>query len=108
MDDNQLEVITYKQIIDFVDLFEQISRKGAKAMTIQSGGNMNATLLRAGLIDELSLVIAPVLVGGNDTTSLVDGKSLQTIEDLRKIKTLTLVDIAKLEHSYVHIRYKVN
>jgi riboflavin biosynthesis pyrimidine reductase len=35
-------------------------------MTIQSGGTLNAKWVRLGLVDEVSVVIAPLLVGGKD------------------------------------------
>jgi 2,5-diamino-6-(ribosylamino)-4(3H)-pyrimidinone 5'-phosphate reductase len=91
-----------------INLPEQLSQKGAEVMTIQSGGSMNAHLLREGLIDELSIVVAPVLVGGKDTQSLIGGESLQSVEDLQEIKALELLDVNKLEHNYLHIRYKVS
>lgn len=108
IDNEQLEVITYEQTIDFVELFERLAQKGAKAMTIQSGGDMNAHLLRQGLINELSIVIAPVLVGGKDTQSLIGGESIKNIEDLQKIKTLELVDVDRLEHNYIHMHYRIS
>jgi len=107
MDSDQLEVIVYDQTVNFIDLFERLTQKGAKAMTIQSGGDMNASLLREGLIDELSIVITPILVGGKDTQSLIGGESLRSVEDLQKIKALELLSVDKLEHNYLHVRYKV-
>lgn len=108
INNDKLEVITYNRVIDFADLFTKLGQKGAKAMTIQSGGDMNAHLLSLGLIDELSIVIAPVLVGGKDTQSLIGGESLNSIEDLQKIKTLDLLEVDKLNYNYLHLHYKVN
>ncbi len=105
---DQLEVITYNQKIDFADLFERLTQKGAQSMTIQSGGDMNAHLLREGHINELSIVVAPMLVGGMDTQSLIGGESLQNAIDLQKIKTLELLEVNKLENNFLHVRYKVN
>lgn len=104
----QLEVINYEQTIDFTELFDRLSEKGVKAMTIQSGGDMNATLLRDGLINELSVVIAPILVGGKDTQSIIGGESIKSVEDLQKIKSLELVNIERLEHNYIHVHYKIS
>lgn len=105
--DSNLEVIQFEKRIGFKELFKQLDRRGVGQMTIQSGGDMNAVLLREGLIDELSIVVAPMLVGGKSTPSLIGGDSLQTVEDLRKIKTMELIEANKLDHSYLHLRYKV-
>lgn len=106
--DPNLEVITYEGEVDFSDLFVKLGGIGVDKMTIQSGGELNAVLIRSGLIDYVSLVYAPLIVGGKDTTSLVDGKSIETSEDLKMLKTMTLLETKPLEHSFLHLRYKVN
>lgn len=106
--DPNLEVFTYEDNVDFGDLFEKLGEAGADKMTVQSGGELNAILIRNGLIDYVSLVYAPLFVGGKDTTSLVDGKSIETIEDLKMLKTMTLIEAKPLENSFLHLRYKVN
>ncbi len=101
-----LEVIHYTAT-KFTQLFQELSRRGIERLTIQSGGDMNASLLRAGLIKELSLVVAPALVGGKQTASLIGGESLQSNGDLRNIKALELIEAKPLQNSYLHLRYKV-
>jgi 2,5-diamino-6-(ribosylamino)-4(3H)-pyrimidinone 5'-phosphate reductase len=103
-----VHVIKYKSKINFSDLFKKLKNEyGADRVTIQSGGTLNSILLREGLIDEVSLVIAPALIGGKDTASLVDGESLKSEKDLSKIKALKLKEVTKLENNYLHIVYEV-
>ncbi len=45
---------------------------GVKRMTVQGGGIVNGSFLNAGLIDELSLIIAPVADGEMGTSSVFD------------------------------------
>jgi 2,5-diamino-6-(ribosylamino)-4(3H)-pyrimidinone 5'-phosphate reductase len=102
-----LEVLTYEKEIDFNSLFAQLKTKGIDKITTQSGGELNATLARGGLIDFVSIVVAPVLVGGKDTASLIDGKSLETDDDLAMLKPLILLNAETLKNSFLHLRYKV-
>lgn len=51
---------------------------------------------------------APLLVGGRDTTSLVDGESIKTAQDLAVLKTMTLIEARPLENSFLHLRYQVH
>lgn len=76
-----------------------------KRITIQSGGTMNASLIRAGLIDHLTLVVAPVLVGGKNTSTLVDGESLHTVKELHLLRPLKLIEARPLKRSYLLLRY---
>ncbi|QQS15760.1 MAG: dihydrofolate reductase family protein [Candidatus Moraniibacteriota bacterium] len=103
-----IHVLKYENKIDFRDLFEKIREQfGAERMTIQSGGTLNATLVREGLIDRVLLVVAPALVGGKDTATLMDGESLHNTSDLGKIVTLELAQAKPLQNSYLLLEYKV-
>ncbi len=94
--------------IDFAALFQELKEKyGIERVTIQSGGTVNAELVRAGLIDQLSIVVAPCLIGGKKTSSLVDGESLKTESDLLKIRPLSLISATPLNDNYVHLQYDV-
>lgn len=107
VNDDSLSVINYEDKIDFEDLFTKLKSFGAERVTIQSGGDMNAELMRLGLIDFVSLVVAPLMIGGRDTPSLLGGESLESSEDLALLKPLELVGVDKLNDSYLHLRYKV-
>lgn len=76
-------------------------------ITVQSGGTLNSLFLREGLLDFVDIVIAPVLVGGKDTSTLIDGKSLTAREELSGLGVLKLQDCIVLENSYLRLRYKV-
>lgn len=107
--EDKLQTILCDEPMDLNELFAKLGKEfGIRKMTVQSGGTMTAELLRSGLIDELSVVVAPILVGGRDTSTLVDGTSLLSIEDLTKIKTLTLLGTDALSNSYLHLKYRVN
>ena len=102
---DNMTIVHYDRL-DFGRLFARLYKEGAGRVTVQTGGTLNARLVRGGYIDEVSVFIAPVLVGGKDTPTLIDGDSLKPAE-LAKIKTLKLISAKTLENSYVHIRYRV-
>lgn len=101
-------IVKYDNAIDLADLLRKMKEDyHAKRITIQSGGTLNAAWIRQGLIDKVSIVVAPCLIGGENTQSLIGGESLHTQEDLKKIKTLKLIKCDLLEDSYLHIQYDV-
>ncbi|MDR0283624.1 MAG: dihydrofolate reductase family protein [Propionibacteriaceae bacterium] len=103
---DNVDVISYGGHVDFADLFRQIrSRYGAERVTIQTGGTLNGVLLRAGLIDFVHVVVAPVLVGGADVVTLVDGPNPRSLADLG---VLRLVESRALDHSYLFLKYAVH
>lgn len=76
-------------------------------LTVQTGGTLNGLLLREKLLDYVDIVVAPVLVGGKDTATLIDGKSLMTTAELSKLGALKLQECQVLEDSYLRLRYRV-
>ncbi len=80
---------------------------GCERLTIQSGGTVNSLFLRQKLFDYVDLVVAPVLVGGRDTSTLIDGPSLVSRKELSSLGVLKLTDCTVLEDSYLRLRYKV-
>lgn len=80
---------------------------GCERITIQTGGTLNGLFLREKLFDYVDIVVAPVLIGGKDTATLIDGKSLMSERDLSQLGVLELQECTVLEDSYLRLRYKV-
>lgn len=100
--------ILYYDNLDLNKLLIDIKDKyNADRITVQSGGNLNGLFLRENLIDYVNIVIAPLLVGGHDTSTLIDGESISKVDELNKLKALELIECNKLNNSYVQLIYKV-
>lgn len=80
---------------------------GCERITIQCGGTLNGLFLREKLFDYIDIVVAPILIGGKDTSSLIDGKSLLSENELSKLGVLKLLECEILENSYLRLRYEV-
>ena len=74
---------------------------------MQTGGTLNGLFLREKLFDYVDVVVAPVLIGGKDTATLIDGESLLSQGELSKLGVLRLQECEILEHSYLRLRYEV-
>jgi 2,5-diamino-6-(ribosylamino)-4(3H)-pyrimidinone 5'-phosphate reductase len=103
-----IKILFYENEINFKDLFCRLkSEHNIDKMTLQTGGTLNSVLLREGLIDKISIVIAPALIGGKETPALIDGESIKSFEDLKKIKALKLTEVIRLTDSYINLKYDV-
>jgi 2,5-diamino-6-(ribosylamino)-4(3H)-pyrimidinone 5'-phosphate reductase len=63
-------------------------RLGVTSVRSSAGGGVNGALLRAGLIDEIHLLVSPSVVGGLDTPSLFDGPPLAEGESPTQLRLL--------------------
>ena len=80
---------------------------GCDRITIQSGGTLNQLFLEEKLFDFVDIVVAPVLIGGKNTSTLIDGPSLHSKNELHKLGVLKLIECQVLENSYIRLRYEV-
>ena len=104
---DNLDILYYEEL-DLTRLLEDLySKYNAERVTIQSGGNLNGLFLRNNLIDYVNIVIAPLLVGGKDVSTLIDGEAISHSEELNKLKALELLECKQLDNSYIQLRYKV-
>ena len=100
--------IIYQKELSLKDaLIKLKSEYGCERITIQTGGTLNGLFLREKLFDYVDIVVAPVLIGGKDTSTLVDGQSLLSQEELSKLGVLKLQECVVLENSYLRLRYEV-
>ena len=63
--------------------------------------------LREKLFDYVDIIVAPLLVGGKATTTLIDGDAILTPEQLHELGVLELENVQPLDGSYIRLRYKV-
>lgn len=104
---DNLEILHY-ETLGLTQLLEDLySKYNAENLTIQSGGTLNGMFVRNKLIDFVNIVIAPIIVGGKDVATLVDGESITNENELNKLMPLELMECNKLEDSYIQLKYKV-
>lgn len=77
---------------------------GSKTVLLDSGGTLNGVLLREGLVDEVSLLIHPHLVGGVAPRSFFRAPELTNANG---VIGLRLVHVEQLKDEIIWLRYQV-
>lgn len=107
VDKDNLHVI-YQSELSLTDALIKIKKEyGCERITIQTGGTLNGLFLHEKLLDYIDIVVAPVLIGGKDTSTLIDGKSLLSNKELSNLGVLKLQECEVLEDSYLRLRYAI-
>lgn len=107
VNENNLHIILQEKmsLADALTLLKE--QYGCERLTIQYGGTVNSLFLREKLFDFVDIVVAPALIGGKDTSTLIDGRSLLTKDELSQLGLLHLIEARALQDSYVRLRYEV-
>jgi 2,5-diamino-6-(ribosylamino)-4(3H)-pyrimidinone 5'-phosphate reductase len=87
-----------------VALGELNARYGVNTVRVDSGGSLNGALLRAGLVDEVSVLIGPCLVGGTTPRSIFVAPDLASPEGVIPLK---LIHVEALRGDVVWLRYEL-
>lgn len=72
--------------VNIRNLFRQLEKIGLKKILVEGGGEINWSVLKLDLVNELIVTIVPVVIGGRDAKTLVEGKGFANISDAIKMK----------------------
>lgn len=81
-------VVCGSEKVNLKCLMKKLYKMGVKRLLLEGGGNLNWGMLKEGLIDEVSVAVAPRIVGGKDAVSLVEGEGFLTIKEGVKLRLL--------------------
>lgn len=90
--------------IDFRIVVDKLNRLfNIKTLLLEGGGGINGSMLKAGLVDEISVLQFPLVDGRMNTPALFDIKNQPAISP----NTLQLASVERLPHDILWLRYKV-
>jgi 2,5-diamino-6-(ribosylamino)-4(3H)-pyrimidinone 5'-phosphate reductase len=103
---NQIEYLaTGDDRVDLRAALEELNiRYGISVMRVDSGGALNGALLRAGLVDEVSILVNPCLVGGTSPRSIFVAPDLTSAGGAVSLK---LTHVQEVQTGVVWLRYEV-
>ena len=94
-----VEIITCgKNSVDISKLLRILLKKGIKKILLEGGGTVNWSFVKKNIIDEAIVTLAPYIIGGKNTISLVEGIGFKNLDKSTK---LTLKKIQKNNNELV-------
>ncbi len=78
--------------VDLKHLLRSLWNMGVRSVMVEGGGTLNWSLISEGLVDEVRVSIAPIIVGGKDSLTLVEGEGYDKVKDGFKLK-LTNIEV---------------
>lgn len=98
-------IITGEEKVDLQSAIEVLCDKyKIERIRVDSGGTLNGVLLRQGLIDEVSMLINPSLVGGESSKTVFKASDLKEVNGVIHLK---LIETKQFDCDHVWLRYEV-
>jgi 2,5-diamino-6-(ribosylamino)-4(3H)-pyrimidinone 5'-phosphate reductase len=89
--------------VDLKKLFNQLEEEGVSNVLVEGGGEINWSIIKNNLFDEIIITISPMIIGGKNAISLVGGEGYKTINESLKVK---LSRIQKKSNGEIILHYK--
>lgn len=89
--------------VDLVALMSYLHEEGINKLMLEGGATLNFSMIKSGLIDEISICIAPMIVGGVNAKTFFDGEGFDTMDESVKLE---LIDSYTLGKDLI-LKYKV-
>jgi 2,5-diamino-6-(ribosylamino)-4(3H)-pyrimidinone 5'-phosphate reductase len=89
--------------VDLKKLFNQLEEEGVSNVLVEGGGEINWSIIKNNLFNEIIITISPMIIGGKNAISLVGGEGYKTINESLKVK---LSRIQKKSNGEIILHYK--
>ena len=89
--------------VDLKALMNYLHEEGIEKLMLEGGATLNFSMIRAGLIDEISICVAPMVVGGANSKTFFDGDGFNTMDEAVKLE---LIDYYPLDKDFI-LNYRV-
>ena len=89
--------------VDLKALMNYLHEEGIEKLMLEGGATLNFSMIKSGLIDEISICIAPMVVGGADAKTFFDGDGFNEMDDAVKLE---LTDYYPLGKDFI-LNYRV-
>jgi riboflavin biosynthesis pyrimidine reductase len=96
-----------KSELDLALTLDILNRElGVKRLLLEGGGGVNGAFLRAGLVDELNLIICPAVDGSRGAPSIFDSSDAAA-DQRAPVTAMTLQSSQVMEGGSVRLRYRL-
>jgi riboflavin biosynthesis pyrimidine reductase len=96
-----------KAELDLALVLDILNRElGVKRLLLEGGGGANGAFLRAGLVDELNLILCPAVDGAKGAPSVFDSPEAET-DRRAPVTAMTLESSRALEGGALLLRYRI-
>jgi len=81
--------------VDLRELMKYLYSKNIKTLMLEGGSTLNFSMIKEQLIDEIRVCVSPMVVGGKNAKTLVDGEGFNLMKDGIKLELKNSYQLGK-------------
>ncbi|MCS6768426.1 MAG: 2,5-diamino-6-(ribosylamino)-4(3H)-pyrimidinone 5'-phosphate reductase [Candidatus Nitrosocaldus sp.] len=97
-------VIAGRDRVDLRMLLHRLSMMGIRRVLVEGGGELNWSLLKEALVDELIVTVVPIVLGGRAAKTLVEGEGFSGVDDARRLSLVGMERVDGTDEVVLHYR----
>lgn len=102
-----IEVLTTQSLddrVDLRDLMKILGQKGIDSILLEGGAELNFSALQAGIVSKVQAYLAPIIIGGKEAKSPVEGTGIEELSEAFQVKETAFQRVGEdlLIEGYIH------
>ena len=81
--------------VDLTSLMSYLHEEGIEKLMLEGGATLNFSMIKAGLIDEINICVAPMVVGGANAKTFFDGDGFDTMDEAVRLELFDSYSLGK-------------
>jgi 2,5-diamino-6-(ribosylamino)-4(3H)-pyrimidinone 5'-phosphate reductase len=81
--------------VDLLSLMGYLHEEGIDKLMLEGGATLNFSMIKARLIDEINICIAPMVVGGANAKTFFDGEGFDTMDEAIRLELFDSYPLGK-------------
>ncbi|MEF8832359.1 MAG: dihydrofolate reductase family protein [Candidatus Thermoplasmatota archaeon] len=73
-------------LVDLEILMEELSERGVEDLLVEGGGKVISSFFKKGLVDDFTVFVGSVIIGGRDAPTPVDGEGAEDLDGTVELK----------------------
>jgi diaminohydroxyphosphoribosylaminopyrimidine deaminase/5-amino-6-(5-phosphoribosylamino)uracil reductase len=96
--------------LDLNYLMDRLYELEIDSVLIEGGGSINFSAVQSGIVDKYTAFISPIIIGGDNALTPVDGKGFEDLQNSMKLKNISTKAIGEdiLIEGYFHNYFEVD
>lgn len=90
--------------VDLKDLMEKLGQKEIDSILLEGGAALNFSALQAGIVNKVQAYLAPIIIGGKEAKSPVEGPGIGHLSEAFQIQEMSVQSVGKdvFIEGYIH------
>jgi 2,5-diamino-6-(ribosylamino)-4(3H)-pyrimidinone 5'-phosphate reductase len=97
-------IVAGRNNVELRKAFRVLEKMGYKKILVEGGGELNWSVLKLGIVDELIVTVSPRIIGGRSAVTLVEGEGWNRISEGIPLK---LTDVTRHTNGEMVLFYKL-